>query len=609
MGFSAIFVFGTAVGLIFIGLIFRYDLKGEWPEFRNQLIKNNWNQLESNKSSPLEIPGGRIKQFYDQHVFLFLLIGALGFLFYAWATDLTDTAVAAILFETRIVFLVLLRQIGGKRNNEKTKTLYLGGQAYLLFGFVLIGLVFVHLSESGGSFRVSELDGMIVALIAAILDALFIDRSIKFGEIQSSTQDMKKDKQIMYSVGSVVIAYFIMGILFCLIIVIQIVFYDNSLSNYFQLNYMILIILFVLLCAPMPAIGLRWANLNTNDLAINSIRYLTPVFAFIWLALYGVSIARLDMFFAGTVIILSTNAILNARSIRTQQKDIDTEKDKFSLTFLVLSLWTVGVIVLYRDRLLGSWIDQWWWNGNTDYYSILGLSATVFILILSFRTLRLNDLKRSEEQSTLSLYRKMEVLGYDRYDLDKMKDLDKSNPGKELDDIKRVLHTAINRKSDDSEKLEEKLERAKILQELDYLVQCKSQGRSITEIVVLVLFAIMTATIALLTRPCFEDWNAFIIDSFSVLFVSTIVFLTINLFDQKRERSQPIINVSSKDTSNSWVDIWLPILGCALLVITFVVLLYGKWLGDWSWTTELFVQSNCKEGISADIISFGTRWN
>lgn len=297
-------------------------------------------------------------------------------------------------------------------------------------------------------------------------------------------------------------------------------------------------------------------------------------------------IARWDTFIIGTVIILATNIILHARN----QSGIYREKSKLGLTSLVLSIWLVGVIVLYRDRFLGSWIGQWEWNGSTDYYSLLGLSATVFILILSFRTLQINDMKRLEDQLTFSLTRKVEVIEWNTEKFEELKEvitvMDKSKPGKKLDDSKEELRQYFRNKDG-----LEKMELAKILEEIDYLVHSKSRARTITEPLVLCSFAVITAIISLLTRPCFIEWNALINDIFSILFVSTIIYLTINLVDQKRERSQPIIDIKSSETSNSWVDISLPIGVCTFLLLTFCALLYGKWLGDWSWTSELVSQT------------------
>ena len=254
--------------------------------------------------------------------------------------------------------------------------------------------------------------------------------------------------------------------------------------------------------------------------------------------------------------------------------------------------------------------------GSTDYFSLLGLSATVFILILSFRTLQLNDTKRLENQLTFSLYQKFEVLGdnpdmKDDEDTQKMqklvnnyemeddkdtleqkiiKEIDISNPKNSLEEMKKYLHKTLKkRKTDlkeDKESQTELFELAKMSEEINYLVYSKSRGRGMTQPVVLVLFAIMTTTIALFTRPYFVEWNAFINDIFSILFASAIAFLTINLFDQKRERNHSIF-IPTTATYTSWIDIWLPILGCTFLVLTFVIILYGKWLGEWSWTSEL----------------------
>ena len=481
-----------------------------------------------------------------------------------------------------------MRQLDGKITGRANQKILYGSQAYLLLFFAIIGLGFVHFSESGGSFRISDFSGMLIVLLAALLDAINIDRSLKFGEVQasSSTTDQRNaTKPLVYCIFSVAVTNFVTGVVVCLIILIQVILGGNSISSYFELSNVSFIVIYTLVGVPLMLIYLRKANLSTIALEINSIRYVTPLLALLWLVIFSdVSIARPDIFVAGTVVVLATNMILHAKN--QTNSDINKERDRLGLTALVLAMWTVGVIVLYRDRILGSWLDEWQWSGSTDYFAMLGLSTTVFILMLSFRTLRLMESRRTEDQMTFSLYWKVWALK-GRYsqtnELELIKEIDTSIPGKSLDEKKTAIHKTLESKI---ESLTE-LEQAKLLEELDYLVHSKSHGRDIIEPMVLVLFAMMTTLIVLTTRPYFDGWNGFIIDVFAILFASTIVFLTINLFEQRRDRTSSIFK-SSSETANSWIDIWLPIGVCAMLTISYISLLYGKWLSDWSWAKELF---------------------
>ena len=615
LGFAAIFGFGIAIGIMAFVLLMKQYRECALAEFRcfiKQLIggvgSGNYNGIDS-----------RVIRFWYKHLFLCVLFGRFYVLFYAWGTRFTDTAIAAMLFEAEIIILVILRKFDRKRR----KMFILKGHAFILLGFSLIGLLLINYSESGSVFRIGF--GTTLVLIAALLSAINVDRSLAFGEAQEIKPEIwsntdndagEKVKQFVYSLLVVAVTHLVSGIVFSFIIMIQVMITDNHLSYYLQMDYMPLVIIFVLTFGSGWTILLRAANLITFALEINGIRYFTPVLGLIWLvSLSDVHIVRPVSFITGAVLVIATNAILQTRNQARDQEDVvDREKDKFGLTALVLSIWSVGFIVLYRDRWLGYWVDSWQWDGSTDYFSLLGLSATVFILILSFRTLQLNDIKRLEDQLAFSLYQKFEVLGCnskmkieneketqemlelvndpdteddkDTLEMKIIKKIDKSIPQQSLERMKQYLHKSLKIRKDSLKKQTELLELSKLSEDINYLVHSKSRGRGITEPLVLILFAIMTTTIALFTRPYFAEWNAFINDIFSVLFASAIAFLTINLFDQKRERKQSIF-VSSSAISKSWVDIWLPVLGCAFLVFTFVVILYGKWLGDWSWTSEL----------------------
>lgn len=519
-----------------------------------------------------------VREFWDNQSFLFMLIGKFGTVFfYPWASRFIDVAVAAVLLETWIIFYVLLRRTDRPKMSE-TVNQGTVGQVFLLLVWAFFGIVFIFFSENNGFINIEyngtiTIIGTLLALFAAISTAISFERSIKFGE--KWTKD--KEKKVFYSIMSVAVADFIITILSLLIIIILTVFTNTTISNYFQLTNIEFLVVFAIIIYPMSIIYFRKGNHEDVSPEINAIAYFAPLLALLWLWWFSdIRIARPDMFVVGTIVILATNIILQARNV----SNIYSENNKLSLTTLTLSIWTVGVIILYRDLILGYWFDyEWHWDGSTDYFAILGLSATVFILILSFRTLRLDETKRLENELTLRIYWKMKELdNYDGIEVIKTIDIDTENLQDNQDKMANIIK--------DQDKLGES--KFELLRDLHRLILSKSQGRPIIEPSILVLFAIMTVTITLGTRPQFSNWNSFINDVFSFLFAFAIIFLTFNLFDQKRERSEPTIEIPQREIS--MIDILLPVGLLALLVIPFVVLLYGKWIGDWSWTGELFTQ-------------------
>ena len=579
LGFAVVVGFGMTLGLT----VYCYCSPSYRKHFNMDELKVVYRLIRGVKEISTKSDISKARQFWDNQSFLFILIGKFGtVLFYPWAAGFVEVAVAAVLFETWIIFYVILRRtdpgISKKIKQKQEKSV---GRVFLLLSFAFFGILFIFFSENGGSLVNGEYNetitiiGIMLALFTAISTAISSERSIKFGE-----KETKKEKKVFYTLLSVAVADFIIAIFSLLIISTLAMFTNTSISNYFQLTHIGFLIVFAIIIYPVTVICFRKGNhedISSEIPEINAVYYFTPLLALLWLWWFSdIRIARLDFFIVGTTIILATNIILQARNV----SGIYSENNKLSLTALALSIWTVGVIILYRDRVLGFWFDSWHWDGSTDYFAILGLSATIFILILSFRTLRLDETKRLENELTLRIYWKMKELENDNGKrIIKEIDVATKNLQDKQDELKNSIEKIeVQGKIRGQDKFE-------LLEDLHRLILSKSQGRPIIEPSVLVVFAMMTVTITLGTRPQFSDWNTFINDVFSFLFAFAIIFLTLNLFDQKRERSEPTIEIPFRDIS--MIDILLPVGLFILLVIPFVVLFYGKWLGDWSWTSEL----------------------
>ena len=128
---------------------------------------------------------------------------------------------------------------------------------------------------------------------------------------------------------------------------------------------------------------------------------------------------------------------------------------------------------------------------------------------------------------------------------------------------------------------------------LDLVTHSKQQGRDIVELLSLVAFAAVTAGIGLLARPNSLDvessWAGFLSEVFIVLFVSTVVFLCVNLFDIRRNRESPLLvpieqhggdyGLFFRRKRNLTVQHVTAVLISVVMAITFCALLYDKWLG------------------------------
>lgn len=606
--FFAIFGYGQSLGLgIFLYIFYRkFFNKSELYNFF-QAMKGSWLNIEKKYGGKSNM---YLQNFRNKYIFILAQIGRFGVLFYAWSTEYIDTAVAAIIFESWVIWLILLRRWDNNSQNRAgevttNKILRFGKQSYILLLFALIGLMFVQISQAGRLYGTINW-GIGLALLGSFLDALNIERSLKFGEniacveLGENTIDEPKgkDTQLAHTILLLIITNFITGVVTSIIYCTQNIVNDLNvlqISN-FPIEVLYWTAPFAVVFSAGSLILLRIANITATSLEINSIQYFTPIFALLWLLMFTqIDVIRPDLFAIGTVIVITANMLLN----------VHTGELRLGMKWIILSIWSAGVIVYFRDAWLGTTLEQdWLWGGSTDYFALLGLSTTVFILILSFRTLRLIERTRLEQQSAFSLYWKIRLLkGSDASELELIKTIDKSAPGEQLDKAKMQSLTLLSKPNENIPKLEQ----AEMIGELDALTHSKSQGHDTTEPMVLIAFSLITILLTLTTRPQFESWNGFVIDGFSVLFSATIIFLTLNLFDLRRERSESIFdekhypatdnaekssistekNITSVNLKSTWADIIMPIFLIILLLFVFGLLLYGKWLSDWSWAAEV----------------------
>ncbi len=304
--------------------------------------------------------------------------------------------------------------------------------------------------------------------------------------------------------------------------------------------------------------GLCWkfANLKTIELDINLMYYLTPVFAIAWLWWQSdIQIARLDFVAIGATAILSGNLLLRMNPDRTRGGS------RYSFISLTLSLWLFGTIIFFRDSTSAT--SPILWTGG-EFWGALSLSATIFILLLSFREARLSDRLRDEEATLLILFRKVEalmrrgllpqsilvdILNIDTATGSRGQASRENGPQHKRSDPRRLIdpyRKARKVLEDTRTKLyseRDDLELGELAAQLDHLVRCKLYGREFGEIVALSVFAVIPITLSLAARPesIQSPWTGLLTEGFVVLFASTIAYLIMNSLDQHRERGLSVI--------------------------------------------------------------------
>ena len=380
----------------------------------------------------------------------------------------------------------------------------------------------------------------------------------------------------------------------------------------------------------------RVASSITSEVRIHSTLYLTPVLALILLAVFtSVEVARLDLFMLGasltTVLIFLIQIDPERGHSREHASGEADARQRFGFISLVLSVWFSGTLIYLRDEFMPeSWLS---WSPG-DYWAILTLSATVFALIFGFRVSRLSSRIDKEDDDMLSIYRRAELLVsirvVDSSILKHLIELDRAHPSaviemayqggvSETSALERAYTNVLQdlygakQKWSYAESPELFVEITAIEIGVDRVVNSKQQGRDFAEFVSLMVFAIITVILGVSSRPAglmtsTSSWQGMLTEVFSILFVSTIAFLAINLFDIRASRDLPLVGSRSRvsvaaveqndSSSMQRHEAWNPVpsslhfrygenvrfqrqISLAITVLmcaTFVYLLYDKWM-------------------------------
>ena len=332
----------------------------------------------------------------------------------------------------------------------------------------------------------------------------------------------------------------------------------------------------------VPSVFWRKANLITSNLGVNALGYATPVCSLLWLWIFGfVNVAAWQYLVVGTAAVITINLLINFEA-----------EVRFGFKALILALWGCGAFVYLRDDFLyllpfGNWL----WPRET-YLGALGLSATVFILLLTFRVARLAPRTQDEDNRLFALHRNLELLArrnlIDPNVNEYIRGIDSAHNPREL----RVAyagaklcfahaaaadHTPANRKLlSDAET------------QLNIIVHSRQQGVDFGELFSLIIFGGSTIALALLSRPEVYGWVAFLYEVFSVLFSAVVVFLIINVWDLHRERADLVLanqensreyGVIFRDPKNRRFEQSVSVVIGLLIILAYAGLLWHKWLG------------------------------
>ena len=522
--------------------------------------------------------------------------------FFAWSTAFIPEVVAAVLYESWPIFFVLLLQLLFPEEEGKYEINF---RTIVLFGFIFLGVFLVvfsiqandatELAVSGADVAVG-LVLLFVAISFTVQEAVFVkwgDTAQEWNGKQGTVYQAKVSES-----NKVGYAIFVRGVSLTVGCLIGFAFSGFSLQSVSLWGFCGIAVFGAAVEGAGSVANMIGTIRSAENLRIQAIRYLTPVFGVIFLILASQSEGvRADLSTLGICAIVVGNVLVNFPS-----------EERFGIASLVIALWGAGWTVLFRDNKLDDWFPNGdWFLEGESYFAVLALSATAFTLLLAFRINRITGRNSDEERLLYSLISRFENIknfsekskspreqniDLMEQDIDPIKRLETiDNPkghqelekayGEARDWLKEISENHIDNHIQEQEY---KTFLSETKAELDTLAHSKQYGREYGEPTAVVFLGLLTITIALSTRPEGEGLTGVIFDIFGFIFAGTIAFLIFHIFDLHRERGTSIIEEKDKEyrvefRKESYKLDWiLSIVSALTVLIVISILIWQKWL-------------------------------
>ena len=494
---------------------------------------------------------------------LISIIGHGGWVLFAIALSFVDISVAAILFETRPLLLMLLISFLF-RNDPRYRPLTTGTMIFVVMALAGVCLVVAShneaplhllLKQEAGVISYATLLGGVLVLVSAFCGATSPAFSLKMGaELAKRHADYEGQKraEFIFVVALTSIGQIIAGVVLCLV-----GFAVSESVSMHQVAYSGFTGVFV---TSLGITAIRVANMTTNNLGVNALAYITPLVALAWLwSLSLVNVTHFDYLVIGAMGIVAANMLINAKADK-----------RTAYGALVVSLWIFGTITYFTDGYV------------TDVP--LELPVTIFILVMAFRVDRLVRRTSQEEGWVFEIYRKIEYLSSRKViDCKALEALMKIDRHQTLGELKRAygrlegfLAHPVSRSRIDAG-TEDKILQVRHL--VDSLAHSRQQGSHFGEFVAIAMAGGLIAAGLLF----FNGGRDFYSEITSLLLPSIVVFLFFNILDLQKDRKDRILTrgaavrggryiVKFDDTVNRKGQQWISVAASTLIVVVFAVL-------------------------------------
>ncbi len=515
------------------------------------------------------------------------------FAFLAWSTRFVDVSISAIMFGTWPIFIVIIHDRLYKHEERYHR---LSSQILLLIAFGLLGFAFIVVGQAGG-FQNVETGGLaelIIGVALAVLGAIATacnafgfrwgtDLAQKISDAtgpviadDAPDQDNVPDQDALDFLGLLVallIASAVSGLLNT--------FVGISSGEVMDSRSLFIAIVVGGVASGVANAAWRKANLNAHHAGVNALAFAAPVFSLAWLFfLAHTQPENLDYLIIGIIGIVIVNLLINSEA-----------EVRFGFKALLLALWTCGAFVYLRDDVLQYLpFGEWQWPGET-YFGALGLSATVFTLLRSFRVARLSTQTQEEDDRLYTLFQNVDLLArrdvIDQAAREHVIDIDKSVTPEQLQTAYQDTKDCLDRAEAANPDPEDQAQLAEAETQLNVIAHSRQQGIEFGELFALIIFGGITVFLGLASRPGVTGWIGFLVEMLVVLFSAVIVFLIINVWDLHRDRAGEILErreeyggygVVFRDAVNRRFEQTTSIVIGLLVTIAYGALLWYKWL-------------------------------
>ena len=536
---------------------------------------NTWVQVARRMAkSPLHI-GNRVV--FTPLPIVLATVTYFDYMFFALAIQnrTIDPSIAAVVYETWPILLIILTGLLFRKDQRYSATSY---YVYTLSALGFLGFCFVVFSQTGKTMLNNFIAIDTIFLILAVTLAPLAAFGLRWGvDLAAQLKSDRHEREEINFFG-VILANFIGNIITLPATLIAGVLQSESIS-YTTFLYTVI---GGFICLSVANILWRKVNLVTTELGINALSYATPLFSLVWLFLFSqVNVARVDYLVIGTAAIIIANMLINFEA-----------EVRFGFRSLILALWTFGAFVYLRDDFLiylpfGGWL----WPRET-YLGALGFSATVFILLLTFRVARIAPRTQDEDNRIFALHRNLELLA--RRGLiapeasEHLRAIDGARNVEEL----RLAYTRVKLCFVQAAAVDHTLADRRLLADaetqLSMMVHSRQQGVDFGELFSLIIFGGSTILLSLLSRPEVSGWTAFLYEVFSALFPAVIVFLIVNVWDLHRDRAELVLaaeegpqgyGVIFRDPRSRRFEQGVSVVIGLLIIVAYAVLLWYKWVG------------------------------